>query len=335
MPSTSSKSIEKLHEEFIYKSRYARWNHNEGRRENWDETVNRYFDFFRDRVPDSLIGQFDKAKNYVLNLDVMPSMRALWSSGDALRQNNIAGYNCSALPINYVRAFADICILLMNGAGVGISVERQFINELPKVKLPLVEVDKVIVVEDSKEGWADSIYQLTLSLFDGEIPKIDVSKVRPAGAILKTFGGRASGSAPLLSAMRFMIKTFKNIGSDCKLSSLDCHDIACAVASAIVVGGVRRCLSGDTLVLLSDRTWKPIKDVEVGSEILFEEKNVKVSGVVDNDVQEVVDIILEDNSKMVCTKEHRWFVYNKDIKNCEWVETDNLDPTKHFMLKKI
>lgn len=234
------KNIEKLHQEFIYKSRYSRWNYKENRRESWEETVDRYFNFFETKAPKHLLSQFLKAKKYVLDLQVMPSMRSLWTAGEALEKENIAGYNCSALAINYVKAFADIMFISLNGSGVGISVERQFINDLPKIKKPLVEIDETVVVEDTKEGWAQGVLDLTNYLFDGKIPKIDVSKVRPAGSILKTFGGRASGPEPLVKAMKFMIRTFKNVGEDCKLSSLDCHDIACSIAEAVVVGGTRR-----------------------------------------------------------------------------------------------
>ncbi len=237
---SSGKSIEKLHEDFIYKSRYSRWDYENERRENWEQTVDRYFNFFEDRVPKDLIETFHKAKKYVVDLHVMPSMRALWTAGEALERENIAAYNCSALAINYIKAFADIMYLSLNGTGVGLSVERQFINQLPMIKGPLVEVDETIVVEDSKLGWAQAVLELTESLYEGKIPKIDVSKIRPAGSILKTFGGRASGPKPLLKAMKFMIKVFKKAADEGKLSSLDCHDISCSIAEAVVVGGTRR-----------------------------------------------------------------------------------------------
>jgi len=237
---SSGKQVEQIYERFIYKSRYSRWDYDKERREHWPETIDRYFDFFDERVPETLKKQFQKAKQYVLDLQVMPSMRALWSAGPALARENIAAYNCSYLEINTPKAFSDVLYLLMNGAGVGISVERQVINCLPDLPPKLEKISEIIVVvEDSKMGWAVAVNELIEYLYKGIIPTIDFSLVRPSGAILKTFGGRASGPEPLEKAMKFIANTFLNSQGP-KLSSLECHDIVCGIAEAVVVGGVRR-----------------------------------------------------------------------------------------------
>jgi ribonucleoside-diphosphate reductase alpha chain len=174
----------------------------------------------------------------ILSLEVMPSMRALMTAGPALARDNTAGYNCSYLPVDDLKSFDEAMFILLCGTGVGFSVERQFISKLPEVP-QLFESDTVIVVKDSKEGWAKAFRQVIALLYSGEIPQWDVSKVRPAGAKLKTFGGRASGPAPLVDLFNFTIRTFKEAQGR-KLSSLECHDIMCKIGEVVVVGGVRR-----------------------------------------------------------------------------------------------
>jgi len=232
------------YQEYIYLSRYARWIDEKNRRETWDETVKRYYDFFIHYCPDIFKDEFEEAVGAIHELEVMPSMRALWSAGEALERDNIAGYNCSYLPIDNPKAFAEVLYILMNGTGVGFSVERQYINRLPEVPSTLSKVPSTIIVADSKLGWAEGFYQLIKHLYRGEVPNYDLSKVRPYGARLKTFGGRASGPEPL----RILFETTKQIFDSAKgsrLNSLQCYDLCCFVANCVVVGGVRRsaCIS--------------------------------------------------------------------------------------------
>ena len=232
------------YQEFIHLSRYSRWLPEEGRRETWNETVTRYFDFFTDHVKDMTGYKIDKdlrndLEIAVLEQRVMPSMRCLMTAGEALKRENIAGYNCSYVAVNRIQAFDEILYILMNGTGVGFSVERQFVSDLPLVAEEFHETDTVIVVADSKLGWAKAYKELVGLLYIGQIPKWDLSKVRPAGAPLKTFGGRASGPAPLENLFNFTVNVFKGSHGR-RLSSLECHDIVCKIAEVVVVGGVRR-----------------------------------------------------------------------------------------------
>lgn len=233
-----------LFQEYVYVSRYSRYLHDQKRRETWPETVARYFDFFTEHLKDrcgyALPAELRaECESAVLNLDVMPSMRCLMSAGTALQRDEMAGFNCSYLTVDSPRCFAEALYILMVGTGVGFSVERQYICKLPEVPDALYPSDTVIVVADSKIGWAKALNELISILFTGYVPKIDVSKVRPAGAILKTFGGRASGPDPLMKLLNFTINTFKAaVGR--KLTSIECHDLVCMVGDSVVVGGVRR-----------------------------------------------------------------------------------------------
>ena len=222
---------------FIHTSRYARWLDDQGRRESWAETVDRYVDnLVAGKVDTDTQAQIYAA---IMNLEVMPSMRAVMTAGPALERDNTAGYNCSYLPVDDVKAFDEAMFILLCGTGVGFSVERQFVTKLPEVPEKLFNSDTTIIVKDSKEGWAKALRQLVSLLYAGEVPKWDVSKVRPAGAKLKTFGGRASGPAPLVELFNFVISKFKEAQGR-KLSSIECHDIMCKIGEVVVVGGVRR-----------------------------------------------------------------------------------------------
>ena len=224
------------YQSFIHQSRYAKYIDGRGR-ESWAETVGRYVDnVVRPKLGnDSWVNQIEQA---ILSLDVMPSMRAMMTSGAALDRDNTAGYNCSYLPVDDPKSFDEAMFILLCGTGVGFSVERQFIQQLPEVP-ELFESETMIVVKDSKEGWAKAYRQLLALLWAGEIPKWDVSRVRPAGARLKTFGGRASGPAPLVELFNFTVTTFK-LAQGRKLSSMECHDLMCFIGQIVVVGGVRR-----------------------------------------------------------------------------------------------
>jgi ribonucleoside-triphosphate reductase len=224
------------YQSFIHKSRYAKYFDGKGR-ENWDETVERYMDNVVRPVAgdDSYINQIRDA---ILSLDIMPSMRAMMTAGPALERDNTAGYNCSYLPVDDPKSFDEAMYILLCGTGVGFSVERQYISKLPEVPT-LYDSETTVMVRDSKEGWAKAFRQVLALLWAGEIPKWNVEKVRPAGARLKTFGGRASGPAPLVELFNFAVSTFKNAQGR-KLSSLECHDLMCFIGQIVVVGGVRR-----------------------------------------------------------------------------------------------
>jgi len=225
------------YQSYIHVSRYARWLEDKERRETWNETVDRWWNYMTGRFP--VLSERPDVKDAILNLEVVPSMRTIMTAGEALDRNHIAAYNCSFLAVDDPKAFDEALMVLMCGTGVGFSVERQFISKLPEIPSELVETDEVVVVGDSKEGWAKAFRQIISRLYAGEIPKWDTSKVRPAGARLKTFGGRASGAEPLENLFKFTVNTFKKAAGR-KLNSLECHDIMCQVAAAVVVGGVRR-----------------------------------------------------------------------------------------------
>lgn len=236
------------YQNYIAKSRYARYLPEKKRRETWEETVRRYVNFIYEKYPD--LFPINEVKEFILNLSVMPSMRALMTSGKALERDNVSGYNCSYVVIDDQRVFDEILYILMCGAGVGYSVERQFINKLPTVSEDFFESESVIVVKDSKIGWASSLKELVSLLYQGLIPKWDLKNLRPAGAPLKTFGGRSSGPEPLNDLFNFFVYTFKNAKGR-KLNSIECNDLICKIGEAVVVGGVRRsaCIS---LTNLSD-----------------------------------------------------------------------------------
>ena len=253
------------YQEFIHLSRYSRWLPEEGRRETWNETVTRYFDFFTDHVNEMTGYKISKdlrkdLEIAVLEQRVMPSMRCLMTAGEALKRENIAGYNCSYVAVNRIQAFDEILYILMNGTGVGFSVERQFVSELPLVAEEFHETDTNIVVADSKLGWAKAYKELVGLLYIGQIPRWDMSKVREAGAPLKTFGGRASGPAPLENLFNFTVTVMKG-SKGRRLSSLECHDIVCKIAEVVVVGGVRR----SALISLSNLSDDRMRHAKSGS----------------------------------------------------------------------
>ena len=242
------------YQHFIYVSRYSRWLEKENRRETWEETVERYFRFFENHLKEKQKYALEpelreELKSAILNLEVMPSMRSLMTAGPALERSNIAGYNCAFIAVNNVRAFAEALFVLLNGTGVGFSVERQYVEKLPTIAEEFHTTNTTIMVEDSKGGWAKALKELISLLIVGQIPKWDTSKVRPAGARLKTFGGRASGPGPLEDLFKFCVSTFKK-ASGRKLTSIECHDIVCMIGSIVVVGGVRRA----ALISLSNLT---------------------------------------------------------------------------------
>lgn len=232
---------------YVFKSRYARWLNDKGRRETWDEAVTRLCDFWEKQFPG--IFPYDEVWHAIHKHEVMPSMRSFMCAGPALERDHIAAYNCSYIPIQDAKAFDEICYILMNGTGVGYSVERQFVNKLPEIAETFYDTDTTIKVGDSKAGWAGALRQLISLLYSGQVPKWDVSGVRPAGARLKTFGGRASGPAPLIELFNFSVGLFKRACGR-KLTSVECSDLVCKIAQVVVVGGVRR----SALICLSNLT---------------------------------------------------------------------------------
>ena len=257
-------SLPSLYQSFIHLSRYSRWLPNENRRETWHETVKRYFDFFEEHLLEQHNYKVSKKEREELetavsNLEIMPSMRALMTAGEALKRDNVAGYNCSFASSGRVRAFDEILYILMCGTGVGFSVERDFLKKLPTIAEEFEDSDTTIVVQDSKMGWAKAYKELTSLLIGGQIPKWDVSKVRPAGARLKTFGGRASGPQPLDDLFTFTVEAYQRAAGR-KLTSIECHDIICKIAEIVVVGGVRR----SALISLSSLTDERMRDAKHG-----------------------------------------------------------------------
>lgn len=227
-----------LYSQFIHLSRYSRWLDDKGRRETWEETTNRYVSFFANRFP-KLKTEILALQKHITDFEVMPSMRCLMTAGKALEKSEVAGYNCAFTAIDNSRAFDEILYILMCGTGVGFSVERQYVNKLPEVAEEFYNSDTTIVVPDSKIGWATSFRELLSLLYGGKVPKWDLSRLRPSGARLKTFGGRSSGPQPLDNLFRFCVSVFKKAAGR-RLSSIECHDLVCKIADIVVVGGVRR-----------------------------------------------------------------------------------------------
>jgi len=238
-------SVEEQLSNYIFLSKYSRWQEDKNRRETWSECVRRYTNFFEKRISE-MIGNDEYTLNTIcqiegaiLNKEVMPSMRALMTAGKALERDHAAGYNCAAIAISHPRCFDEIFYLLMNGCGVGYSVERQYISKLPTVSENFYETDTTIKVQDSKIGWSKALKELIALLYNGDIPNWDLSAVRPAGARLRTFGGRASGPSPLNSLLEYTVRLFKRAAGR-KLNSLECHDLCCKIADVVIVGSVRR-----------------------------------------------------------------------------------------------
>jgi len=225
--------------QFISMSRYSRYRDDLGRRELWSETVNRLITFWESRFPELTETLRKEIEPAIYNLEVMPSMRSLMTAGPALDRDEMAGFNCSFAIVDSPRSFDEIMYVLLCGTGVGFSVERQHIQKLPEVPEEFHDTDTTIVFKDSKIGWTTGFRELVSLLYAGKIPKMDYSKIRPAGARLKTFGGRASGPKPLQNLCDFTVDLFKNAKGR-RLSSLECHDLVCKIADVIVVGGVRR-----------------------------------------------------------------------------------------------
>lgn len=248
-----------LLQQVVYKSRYARFLEDKKRREHWAETVKRYMDFICTKAELSE-KEYKELYTAIYNMEVLPSMRLMMASGAPADRDNICAYNCAYTPIDSKRSFAEVLYILMNGTGVGFSVERQYTNKLPSVPTKLEKSTDVVVVQDSKLGWAKAYNKFINSLYEGDVPSVDYSKVRPAGERLKTFGGRASGPDPLRRLFNFTEETFRQAAGR-KLNSIEVHDIVCTIGEVVVVGGVRR----SALISLSNLTDRRMREAKIGA----------------------------------------------------------------------
>lgn len=247
------------YQEYIHQSRYSRYRDDLDRRESWTETIDRVRDFWVDRIPNNMKEDLTDAMEAVHRKDIMPSMRIMMSAGKALSDHNVAGYNCAYVPIDDPRVFSEIVYILMCGTGVGFSVEGKYVNKLPEVDKNMMDTETVIRVKDSKLGWASAYRELISLLYSGRVPQWDLSKIRPSGARLKTFGGRASGPQPLDDLFRFTVGTFKTARGR-KLTTLEVHDVVCKIADIVVVGGVRR----SALISLSNLSDERLRGAKSG-----------------------------------------------------------------------
>jgi len=315
---------------FIYKSRYARFLHDKNRRENWPETVARYFDFFKIHLKEVCGYELTKElraelEHAVLTLEVVPSMRALMTAGQALQKSNIAAYNCSYITIDHTKAFAELLYILMNGTGVGFSVERQYVNKLPEIPDELYPSDTTIVVGDSKLGWAKALHELISLLYVGNIPRWDLSKLRPAGAVLKTFGGRSSGPEPLGRLFNFVVETFKNNKGQ-KLTSIDCHDLCCMIGHVVVVGGVRR----SALISLSNLSDDRMRNAKMGQWwTLTPYRSISNNSAVYTDEQPTMSVFLTEWKALYDSKSGERGIFSRHAAK-HVVERSNTFRKQHF-----
>jgi len=248
------------YQKYIHKSRYARYIPQEKRREDWHETVNRLMDFWRDRFPDLHPVEFNEVQEAIYNMEVMPSMRSMMTAGPALGRDEVAGYNCSYVAVDNPRVFDEIMYVLLCGTGVGYSVEKKYVNKLPEISEEFHDTDTTIVFADSKIGWASGYRELVSLLYSGKVPKLDFTRIRPAGAPLRTFGGRASGPEPLRDLCRFTTEVFKGARGR-RLTTVEAHDVVCKIAEIVVVGGVRR----SALISLSDLDDDKMRQAKMGA----------------------------------------------------------------------
>lgn len=317
------------YEEFIYKSRYSRWLEDESRREDWPETVARYFTFMTDHlynkykyINTDLMHELEEA---VLSFQIMPSMRALMTAGPALARDNTCGYNCSYLPIDDVKAFDEAMFILLCGTGVGFSVERQYITLLPSIPERLFKSETTIVVKDSKEGWSKALRQLIALLYSGEIPRWDTSKIRPAGARLKTFGGRASGPGPLEELFHFVVSKFQG-ATGRKLNSIECHDILCKIGEVVVVGGVRR----SAMISLSNLSDDRMRNAKSGMWWENEKQRALSNNSIAFTEKPDVGLFMREWSALYESKSGERGIFNREASKKKASETGRRNPDFEF-----
>ena len=312
------------YQQFIAKSRYARWLESENRREDWSETVARYME----NVVNLLSVEEEEASKLssaILGLEIMPSMRAMMTAGPALHRDNTSGYNCSYLPVDDPKSFDEAMFILLCGTGVGFSVERQYISKLPEVPDTLFDSETTVVVKDSKEGWAKSLRQVLSLLWAGEIPKWDVSKVRPAGARLKTFGGRASGPAPLVDLFNFAVATFKKAQGR-KLTSLECHDLMCKIGQVVVVGGVRR----SAMISLSNLSDDRMRNAKSGNWWDNEGQRALANNSVAYTEKPDVELFMKEWQALIESKSGERGIFNRAASKAQAAKNGRRDPEWEF-----
>ena len=323
-------------QEYVHKSRYARWIDAEQRRENWDETVKRYVNYFAEKFPHY---PKDQIFNSILNLRTMPSMRALMTAGPALERDPMAGYNCAFVAVDHPRAFDEILYVLMCGTGMGFSVERQFIAKLPivgakavadpegKLHIETVDhltpIDHTIVVQDSKRGWASAFRELLNHLYAGFIPNWDTSLVRPAGAKLKVFGGRASGPQPLVDLFKFAVQTFKGAAGR-KLTSIECHDLVCKIADIVVVGGVRR----SALISLSNLSDDRMRTAKNGQWWAIEPQRALANNSAAYTERPSMELFMKEWLSLIESKSGERGIFNREAAIKKAIDSGRRDHTK-------
>ena len=310
-------------QQYVHKSRYARWLDTENRRETWEETVNRYVGFFEERFP----GEYpaERIKKSIATLRTMPSMRALMTAGPALARDEISGFNCAFASIDHVRAFDEILYVLMCGTGMGFSVERQSVSNLPTISEDFHQSDTVIDVRDSRIGWATAFRELISMLYAGQIPRWDVSKLRPAGAKLKVFGGRASGPKPLEDLFRFSINMFRHAAGR-KLTSVECHDLVCKIADVVVVGGVRR----SALISLSNLSDDRMRAAKTGQWWVGDPQRALANNSAAYTEKPDMAIFLEEWVALIRSKSGERGIFNRVAAKKKAAEFGRRDPNYDF-----
>jgi len=313
------------YQQFIAKSRYARWLQDENRREDWSETVGRYMAQVVEPHAHFLPSITEALYDAIVGLEIMPSMRAMMTAGPALRRDNTSGYNCSYLPVDDPKSFDEAMFILLCGTGVGFSVERQYISKLPEVPDTLFDSETTVVVKDSKEGWAKSLRQVLSLLWAGEIPKWDVSKVRPAGARLKTFGGRASGPAPLIDLFNFSVAIFKKAQGR-KLTSLECHDLMCKIGQVVVVGGVRR----SAMISLSNLSDDRMRNAKSGNWWDNEGQRALANNSVAYTEKPDVELFMKEWASLIESKSGERGIFNRVASKEQAAKNGRRDPEWEF-----
>ena len=314
-----------IYQDFIHISRYARFNDELGRRETWDETVDRYIAFFQKRTNNSKHVPWEDIRSAILNLEVMPSMRCLMTAGHALEKDQVAGYNCSYVTIDSPKAFDEIMYVLMCGTGVGFSVESRYTNKLPEVPDEIHESDTTIVFADSKIGWASGYREFISLLYSGKIPKWDMSKVRAAGVRLKTFGGRASGPEPLVDLLKFTLNIFQKARGR-KLTTLECHDIVCKIADIVVCGGVRR----SALISLSDLNDDHIRHAKSGQWWLADGQRALANNSAVYEEKPSMDTFMQEWVALYMSKSGERGIFSRQASKAIAAKYERRDPNHEF-----
>ena len=312
---------------YIHQSRYARFNDDLKRRETWQETVNRYVDYFANKFEDY---PQDRVYNAIINMDVMPSMRALMTAGPALERDPMAGFNCAAIAIDHPRAFDEAMYVLMCGTGLGFSVERKEVNQLPTIPEKINDTDRIIVVRDSKAGWASGFRELIECLYQGESPKWDFSRIRPAGSRLKTFGGRASGPEPLGDLFRFTGHIFKQAAGR-KLTSLEVHDVICKIAQVVVVGGVRR----SALISLSDLSDERMRGAKNGAWYDLEKQRALANNSVAYKGKPDIGTFMKEWHTLYESRSGERGIFNRDSMKAQAIKFGRRDPDHDFLTNPL